>query len=463
MMKNTTENIDRYFKRSFENYEAEPDHSVWEKISKALSQKKQKKIIFFVSRIAAGIALLTALGITIFNTGIKTGEKNQDTAVKPETQSMASSEHITTETIIPETKTIISEQSVPVKTGQETHNIISNKESGVLAQGITVDTDETGKNKVTSEIREKSGRSVTLSAIESIGYEFVPVVTATADPEFAHTETSADYEFTTHLNHESNLNNGSDLTARGRWKLGGEFAPLYSYRHIKSDYLDQQLINRLNSAENGLLAYAGGINISFSVTGRIAIQSGIHYSRYGQQKVYVSVDPYETEVFQTDLSETEFISIINSTGIIVTSSGVKPESLLSISTPSVTILNDDETNLTAIQYFDFLELPLLFNYKFINRKLDFKISGGVITNLMIGNKVYLKGNKDLTLLGKTEDVRQINYIGMLGIGLEYPLLSYLTFNLEPQFRYYLNPIDKTPQINVHPYAFGIYTGLSYVF
>ncbi len=463
MMKNTTENIDRYFQQTFENYEAEPDHSVWEKISKVLAQKKQKKTIFFVSRIAAGIALLTALGITLYITGIGTGEKSPDTAFKPETQSMTSSGQITTETIIPEAKTLHSQQPVPVKSGPEKNAMISNKELKVLAQEITIDTDETDKNIASSEIREKSHRAAALSAIESIGYEAVPVLTSNADQTFAHTGTASDYEFTVHLNNESDLNNGSDIPVRSRWKVGGEFAPLYSYRYIKSDYLDQQLLNKMNSAENGLLAYAGGINISFSVNERIAIQTGIHYSRYGQQKEHVTAHQYETDGHHPDLFETDYISILNSTGIIVPSSGVKPDNILSISTPSETLSDDAETDLTAIQYFDFLELPLIFKYKFINRKLDFKISGGMITNLMVGNKVYLKENKDLTLMGKTEDVRQVNYIGMLGIGFEYPLLSYLTFNLEPQFRYYLNPIDKTQQINVHPYAFGLYTGLSYIF
>lgn len=460
-MKNTTENIDRYFKRSFENYEAVPDYSVWAKISKALAQKKQKKTIFFVARIAAGMALLTALGITIYYTGIKTGEKSQDTAFTPETQSITSSGQVTPETIIPETKTIFSKQSVPVKPAQEKNTIILNSESEILAQEITVNTDETDENKVTSETREKSGRSVTLSAIESIGYEPAPVVTGNAGPVFARTGATAGYEFTAEQNSESSVYNVSDIPVRSRWKLGGEFAPLYSYRHIKSDYLDQQLLNRMNSAENGLLAYAGGINISFSVNGRIAIQSGIHYSRYGQQKEHVSVVQYETDGYLT--SGTDYINILNSTGIIVPSSGAQPDNVLSISTSNESTSNDDETNLTAIQYFDFLELPLIFEYKLINRKFDFRISGGMITNLMVGNKVYLKENKSLTLMGKTEDVRQVNYVGMLGIGFEYPLFSSLTFNLEPQFRYYLNSIDKTPQINVHPYAFGIFTGLSYVF
>ncbi|MBN1159286.1 MAG: hypothetical protein JXA61_07880 [Bacteroidales bacterium] len=52
---------------------------------------------------------------------------------------------------------------------------------------------------------------------------------------------------------------------------------------------------------------------------------------------------------------------------------------------------------------------------------------------------------------------------MFGLGFEYPLFGLLTWNLEPRFQYYLNPIDKSPQIDVHPYSFGIFTVLSHNF
>jgi hypothetical protein len=61
------------------------------------------------------------------------------------------------------------------------------------------------------------------------------------------------------------------------------------------------------------------------------------------------------------------------------------------------------------------------------------------------------------------NVNNMNYSGAVGIGLEYPILSKLMLNVEPRFKYYLNPIVKNPTYNIHPYSLGVFTGISYVF
>jgi hypothetical protein len=54
-------------------------------------------------------------------------------------------------------------------------------------------------------------------------------------------------------------------------------------------------------------------------------------------------------------------------------------------------------------------------------------------------------------------------VGIIGLGLEYPFSGDFTINVEPRFNYYLNSVDKTHEIKVHPYAFGIFTGVRYTF
>jgi hypothetical protein len=123
----------------------------------------------------------------------------------------------------------------------------------------------------------------------------------------------------------------------------------------------------------------------------------------------------------------------------------------------------EESNITATQHFDYLEVPLTVKYKIIDRKFDFSLSGGLVTNFLVGNVVTLEQNGEKTRFGKTNDITQINYLGSVGLGFEYPLVSGFTLSIEPRFRYYLNPIDKSSQINVHPYSFGFFAGISYIF
>jgi hypothetical protein len=120
-------------------------------------------------------------------------------------------------------------------------------------------------------------------------------------------------------------------------------------------------------------------------------------------------------------------------------------------------------DLKAFQYFEYLEVPLIVKYKIIDRKLDFHLLGGISTNFLAGNSVKIAGDGKKYDFGETDEITKVNYAGSVGIGFEYPVLANLMLNIEPKFRYYLNPIDKSVNLNVYPYSFGLFAGISYVF
>ncbi|MBN2480748.1 MAG: PorT family protein [Bacteroidales bacterium] len=492
------ENIDRYFRSSLENFEADPDVSVWENISGVLPRQKKRRSILLFTRIAAGIALLSALGISIYYAGFKTGETKTDVAVQTgpvrssddeagitseaqpgvitvtepvgtadtEPRSTSSSSQVTTvKTAIPETQTG-PEKPVPTDRFREAEiPVTSVSEPEDNRSGISAEAAGFIQATPATEIQERSSMPVQLPMIAGVDVDPIPVSDQAGHLAFVNAERAADFVYANPSANKFDQHSEGDASGKSLWNLSGEFAPVYSYRQIFSDYLDQKQLDRMNEAESGLLSYAGGINVSYSVTERISVQSGIHYSRYGQEKEHVSVYRSDDELYSPtpDLSQAGFIGILNSTGTISLTSGSAEADAMNFLAVDAASSNSSENNLTAIQYFNFLELPVILRYKLIDRKLDFRIMGGMVTNLMVGNRVYLKQEGSMDRIGKTGDVRQINYAGILGIGFEYPLFSLFTWTLEPRFRYYLNPIDKTPQINVHPYSFGIFTGLSYTF
>jgi hypothetical protein len=264
------------------------------------------------------------------------------------------------------------------------------------------------------------------------------------------------------------------------WILGSEFAPLYSYRSIASDYLNPDALKDLNESESGIISYAGGIRIAFAASKRLSVQSGIYYSRYGQEKndVYV-YNPANVDNISGSLNQA-YLAVSNSTGIITSTnpaesgydkiiSNIPGNSADANFYSGFTRLSYADPNpvpgsdITATQYFDYLEVPVTLKYKIIDRKFDFSIHGGFITNFLVGNKITLNQNGDSQDFGKTSDITQVNYLGSVGLGFEYPLVSNFTISLEPRFRYYLNPLDNSSQINVHPYSLGFFAGISYFF
>jgi len=67
------------------------------------------------------------------------------------------------------------------------------------------------------------------------------------------------------------------------------------------------------------------------------------------------------------------------------------------------------------------------------------------------------------MVGRTEGLNPFTISSSLGMGMEYSISDKVSLNLEPTFRYYLNPFTQIPGLKTHPYSFGVFSGLSYKF
>jgi hypothetical protein len=456
-MKNKSEKIDKYFKERFEQFEQLPSETVWNNLATKLGHNRKKGMVVLTFRIAAGMALIFSLGLGFYlingsknhvNTPVISvnksadvvsnavaehpGVDNKHTSLKP-IKKLSKSKHLE-----PARKVYIGQPVVR----RENFGALQPKYQGLIPVDLPV---------------ELSVRSSSSS----------PAVTPEETIAWLLPETEAPVE--------------STAPKQNHWSLGSEFAPLYSYRTITSDNLESDKINSLNASENGMLAYAGGMRVALSAGRRLSVQSGVYYSRYGQEKTHIETFGYNnTEVTASETSRNTYLAVSNSTGVIysdqpenagydkiiygATSTSTDQNSFPGLNGFNTTFLTPtEESDITIKQIFDYLEIPLTVKYKIIDRRFNFSLSGGLITNFLVGNVVNLEQNGEKTKFGKTDEINQVNYLGSFGLGFEYPLVSGFAFSIEPRFRYYLNPIDKSSQINVHPYSFGFFAGISYNF
>jgi hypothetical protein len=119
-------------------------------------------------------------------------------------------------------------------------------------------------------------------------------------------------------------------------------------------------------------------------------------------------------------------------------------------------------NNTLRQNLSYLELPIILRYKIVDKTLDFNIIGGVSYNMLLNNSVYTIVDGGKYPIGETDGLNILTVSSSLGMGMEYNLSKKFSLNLEPTFRYYLNPYN-TPGTTTHPYSFGIFSGVSYKF
>jgi hypothetical protein len=83
--------------------------------------------------------------------------------------------------------------------------------------------------------------------------------------------------------------------------------------------------------------------------------------------------------------------------------------------------------------------------------------------MLVNNTVYTTIDGSKYFIGKTEGLNPLTLSSSLGMGMEYNLSTKLSLNVEPTFRYYLNPFNVTTGSFIHPYSFGIFSGVSYKF
>jgi len=479
-MENKAENIDRYFKKRLAALEQAPRDLVWKEIEGKLGGNKSKRMVYIMLRIAAGMTLLVSLGLGFYMLTHTDQQEPDRLSMVPGSKSLNDS--MATE--IADPPSVEPAHATPEKAIHQMHIDRINNEASLENKFETRNTQQgttLGDNNTESTSQPFSElKSDALAPMEPRGAGQFPVKHP-LQPGYSEKLNRTDNSNSTQydLYSDTGYDAAEFVSSQYQWAVGSEIAPLYSYRTISSDYLSNSYMNDLDKNESGMVALAGGLNVSLSKGRRLSLQSGVYYSRYGQEKN--NVEAY-TAQFTNQSPETRnstYLSIPNSTGTIYTSnqeseydkvftnttgtSGAMNfyDGIAGLNASNFSQLNYGDLSVT--QQFEYIEVPLTMKYKVIDRKLDFCIQGGVVTNFLVSNKVYLNQQGESQELGKTSGINKINYQGSIGMGFEYPILSNLAFNLEPRFRYYINPLDNSSQINVHPYSFGIFAGISYLF
>ena len=260
-----------------------------------------------------------------------------------------------------------------------------------------------------------------------------------------------------------------------KWAVGGQVAPIYSYRNLGPSEADAMFANSyLNAIESGIVSYAGGVSLNYSPAKRLSIQSGLNYFRLGMSVQDTYIASADEKFFGTDFPAVE-LAMSNSSGDIQLgeqksntilsnfranqdAASILPETYVSGTAPDPAIKQGD-----LQQNFEYIEIPVILRYKVVDRRAGVNLLGGLSTNFLVGSNVYFQENGNREQIGTTENLKPVNYSSVLGLGFQYSINPNLHFNMEPTFRYYLNSINSGSGPGSHPYSIGFFTGISYSF
>jgi hypothetical protein len=434
-------NIDVVFRNGLKDYEVLPPADVWDKIRPAV-RKNQKPVI--ILRAAAMITVLISLSFLAYkwSVNLSGGPRNFTFAFNPESDYQG--------VLVPQSN-VYRKAVIPVVARQEQDNVIQYAPTDV---SIPVTSDDQ-VSRVSNTIEPENGPSLKGGQLRS--KEGILAVNKNYKGQYATASFLTEPV--------------SDVPGKAeneRWTIAALVSPTY-YSGINSDH--NALTSLLVSKEQPIVSYSGGVAFAYKINKRFSVQSGLYYSSLGNELSGIS--SYSGFYIYDKTKGDHNFEVLTTNGTVYTSNSdvflIDKISAARISTRYTSdVFDPTKANLkyidnSLIQNFSYLELPLFVRYKLVDKTIDFNVIGGLSSNFLVNNAVYSSLNGEKYQVGKTEGMNPITFSSSLGMGMEYSFGKNLSLNVEPTFRYYLNPFTGTAGLRVHPYSFGIFSGLSYKF
>lgn len=436
--------IDVLFRDGLKDLEVLPPASVWENIEPVMKKKNNIGLFF---RIAAGIALLTSLGLMayFYNATVLNRAQNQPVA-----------------TVTNNISTLFEPSFLRIAVNKsEAEPVVDNSGINLATAGLPLPVSD--NDIVPGRIMNSQSVNLPYDKVEDNILRYNNVLRYTdIPPEVNGVSTPGDILISGIIPVEPL----DEVKRNKKWELGAMVSPTYLSTSLRTA---NKALSQINDNEKAVLSYTGGFSLSYSMTSRLSIQTGLYYSSLGREvkgvTSYSGFEPFASSksgiLFGVETSS----GTINSTNSDIYLSDLAGNRIDGFY--SVDNFDPVKSNLTPFgnqlrQNFKYLEVPLIIRYKLIDRKMDFNILGGMSYNFLVGNQTWvMNGEGSKVLIGSTEGIDPLLLSSSLGMSMEYELNERLSLNLEPHVRYYLNTGGDLGSGN--PYTFGVFSGMHFKF
>lgn len=440
-------NIDILFRDGLKNLEVLPPSEVWEGISAITGSRPG---LLRLMRMAAAIAALVSIGLLAFFVGLRSSSD----IIGPMVSDLDMSQF---------------DQGMPPFSYNEENNFIAMvDEGGINAESAAGEKEMSSNNNQLVNRGRMNGGTVVRGLIRTGN-----VLNYTGPDEYVKRTGLIIPEATGIDNSQTSSIDDDGLkpviiddkrSSQKRWMLGAKISPTYMSANLKADN------NTFNNAgkESSLISYSGGLAISYNIAKRVSFQTGLYYSSLGRRisdiKSYTGYAAYSSskggKIFGVETAS----GTIASTNNDIFLADVSGDRISSIYTSDN--FDPDKADLSLFgnslrQSFEYLEVPFLLSYKFIDRQLDFNIMGGFTYGFLLDNSVYVVSDDIRLPVGSTEDITSLLLSSALGLSLQYSLNENFLLNFEPSFRYHLNQDGMLKPDN--PFSFGVFSGIYYKF
>lgn len=232
-----------------------------------------------------------------------------------------------------------------------------------------------------------------------------------------------------------------------RWSVGAVVAPTTYGSLTKGSMLDARLENNPREGETNL---SYGLQIKNQMNRNSALRFGINRVNLG----------YNTQNFQVNIID-NVVNIYQLTGI---DPGAEIQQGGIPLNPNATEFFNSNEVVTIDQDISYLEIPVEYQYSFINNRFGANFIGGASLIVLDDNRIFAVNDLGQSIaVGKSSNLTNLGYTLNLGLGLKYDISKHFQLNLDPMLKIQMNSPENTSVNNFRPYFFGIFSGLHFKF
>ncbi|MFC4632704.1 outer membrane beta-barrel protein [Dokdonia ponticola] len=226
------------------------------------------------------------------------------------------------------------------------------------------------------------------------------------------------------------------------------YTSLLSYGSLsKGSSIDNRLVDNPRDAVS-TIGY--GIRADYKLSEKSSIRFGIG----------VAPLQYRTDDFQ--------VLITNNNVNIFQLSGINPQNLnqsgggIETSPTALAFFNANDV-VSIEQNISYVEVPVDYQYRFLNKRVSMSFNTGLSLFVLTNNRVFATADNGQSIfIGRETSLKDLSLAFNLGLGTYYNFSKNWRFDLEPAFKYQLNPYSDNIG-NFRPYYFGLQFGVSYKF
>lgn len=226
------------------------------------------------------------------------------------------------------------------------------------------------------------------------------------------------------------------------------YTSLLSYGSLsKGSSIDNRLVDNPRDAVS-TIGY--GIRADYRLSEKSSIRFGIG----------VAPLQYRTDDFQ--------VLITNNNVNIFQLSGINPQNLnqsgggIETSPSALAFFNANDV-VSIEQNISYVEVPVDYQYRFLNKRVSMSFNTGLSLFVLTNNRVFATADSGQSIfIGRETSLKDLSLAFNLGLGTYYNFSKNWRFDLEPAFKYQLNPYSDNIG-NFRPYYFGLQFGMSYKF